>query len=223
LSLFSFEKSTSFQLIRAMLRISTFTGGIAQTNGYLVNTPTDTFLVDAPDGIAGWLRRQGVKVSHLLLTHQHFDHVLDAAEIQQEHGARVWAFAPFSRDLTLEVLFGFATGTSVSVPEFAVDEVLEGRNSIEVGGQTWKLAHVPGHSADSVTFYCEAEKLVFAGDVLFAGSIGRTDFPGGSEGLLLAGIEKHLLTLPDDTRVLPGHMEGTTIGEERQGNPFLEE
>lgn len=205
-----------------MLRISTFTGGIAQTNGYLVNTPTDTFLVDAPDGIASWLRHQGVKVSHLLLTHQHFDHVLDAAEIQQEHGARVWAFAPFSRDLTLEFLFGFATGTSVSVPEFAVDEVLEGRNSIEVGGLAWKLAHVPGHSADSVTFYGEAEKLLFGGDVLLAGSIGRTDFPGGSEEMLLAGIEAHLLALPDDTRVLPGHMEETTIGEERLGNPYLE-
>lgn len=205
-----------------MLRISMFTGGIAQTNGYLVNTPTDSFLVDAPDGVAHWLRHQGVKVSHLLLTHQHFDHVQDAAEIQQEHGARVWAFAPFSRELTLEFLFGFATGTSLSIAEYKVDEVLEGRDAIEVGGLTWKLAHIPGHSADSVTFYCEAEKLVFGGDVLFAGGVGRPDFPGGDLGTLVAGIRKHLLTLPDDTRVLPGHMEETTIGEERAGNPYVQ-
>lgn len=206
-----------------MLRISTFTGGIAQTNGYLVNTPTDSFLVDAPDGVADWLRGQGVRVSHLLLTHQHFDHVQDAAAIQQEHGARVWSFAPFSRELTLEFLFGFATGTSFSIAEYTVDEVLEGREAIEIAGLTWKLAHIPGHSADSVTFYCEAEKLVFGGDVLFAGSVGRPDFPGGDLHTLVAGIKKHLLILPDETRVLPGHMEETTIGDERVGNPYLEE
>jgi glyoxylase-like metal-dependent hydrolase (beta-lactamase superfamily II) len=205
-----------------MLRISTYTGGIAQTNGYLVNSPTDSFLVDAPDGVADWLRHQGVKVSHLLLTHQHFDHVQDAAAIQQEHGAKVWSFAPFSRELTLEFLMGFVSGTSFAIEEYTVDEVLEGRDAIEVGGLTWKLAHIPGHSADSVTFYCESEKLLFGGDVLFAGSIGRTDFPGGSLQTLLAGIQKHLLTLPDDTRVLPGHMEETTIGEERVGNLYLE-
>ncbi|HSI65349.1 MAG TPA: MBL fold metallo-hydrolase [Candidatus Saccharimonadia bacterium] len=206
-----------------MLSISIFTGGIAQTNGYLVNTPTDSFLVDAPDGIAAWLRQRGAKVSHLLLTHQHFDHVLDAAAVQREHGAKVWAFAPFSRKLTLEFLMGFVSGSSFEVSEFTVDEVLEGRGEVEIGGLTWKLAHVPGHSADSVTFYCEAEKLLFGGDVLFAGSIGRTDFPGGSEETLLSGIQQHLLTLPDDTKVLPGHMEETTIGEERTGNPYLEE
>lgn len=205
-----------------MLRISTFTGGIAQTNGYLVNAPTDSFLVDAPDGAADWLRRQGVKVAHLLLTHQHFDHVQDAAAIQQEHGAKIWAFAPFSRELTLEFLMGFVSGSSFAVREFTVDEVLEGRDEIQVAGLSWKLAHIPGHSADSITFHCEAERLLFGGDVLFAGGIGRTDFPGGSLKTLLAGIEKHLLTLPDDTRVLPGHMEETTIGEERLGNPYLE-
>jgi glyoxylase-like metal-dependent hydrolase (beta-lactamase superfamily II) len=206
-----------------MLSISTFTGGIAQTNGYLVNTSTDTFLVDAPDGIAAWLRQQGVRVSHLILTHQHFDHVLDAAAVQREHGARVWAFAPFSRKLTLEFLMGFVSGSSFEVQQFTVDEVLEGRGEAEIAGLKWQLAHIPGHSADSVTFYSEAEKLVFGGDVLFAGGIGRTDFPDGSLETLLSGIQKHLLTLPDETKVLPGHMEETTIGEEREVNPYLEE
>jgi glyoxylase-like metal-dependent hydrolase (beta-lactamase superfamily II) len=87
---------------------------------------------------------------------------------------------------------------------------------------TWKLAHVPGHSPDSVTFYSEPEKLLLAGDVLFAGSIGRTDFPGGSLDTLLQGIKKHVLTLPDETRVLPGHGPETTVGEEREGNPYLQ-
>ena len=204
-----------------MLKISCFTGGIAQTNGYLLETGDSALVVDAPDGIAGWLERQGKAVSHLLLTHQHFDHCQDTAALQRA-GARVWAFARFSRELTLEVLFGFATGTELTVEEFAVDEVLEGRGQVEIGGITWKLEHVPGHSPDSVTFYHEKEKLLMGGDVLFAGSIGRTDFPGGSLQQLLQGIQEKVLCLPDDTRVLPGHGPETTVGEERVGNPYLE-
>lgn len=204
-----------------MLKISCFTGGIAQTNGYLIETPTGSLVVDAPEGMADWLARQGRVVTDLLLTHQHFDHCQDAAAIQRA-GARVLAFAPFSRELTLEFLMGFVSGTRFEIEAFTVDEVLEGRSEVEAGGVTWKLAHVPGHALDSVTFYCEAERLLMGGDVLFAGSIGRTDFPGGSLKTLLHGIQKHLLTLPDDTRVLPGHGPATTIGEERESNPYIE-
>ena len=97
-----------------MLTISSFTGGIAQTNGWLMQTPQGHIAVDAPDGFAAWLAQQKIRVHTLLLTHQHFDHVQDAARIQREHGAHVAAFTNFSRDLTLEALFGFATGTSFS-------------------------------------------------------------------------------------------------------------
>ncbi len=206
-----------------MLEISTYVGGMTQTNGYLVKTPSESFLVDAPEGIASWLGKQGVKVSTLLLTHQHFDHVLDAAAIQKEHGARVCAYAPFSRDLTLELLMTFVSGSRFEVPAFTVDEVLEGRSEVEAGGLNWVVAHVPGHSADSITFYHAGEKLLFGGDALFAGSIGRTDFPGGSMETLVEGIRKHLLVLPDEVRLLPGHMEETTIGEERRSNPYISE
>lgn len=204
-----------------MLKISCFTGGIAQTNGYVVKTSTGNLVVDAPEGMSAWLRDRGEEVSDLLLTHQHFDHCQDAAAIQREHGARIHAFAPFSRELTLEFLMGFVSGTSFQVEAFTVDEVLEGKEQVEAGGVTWRLAHVPGHSLDSVTFYCAAERLLFGGDVLFAGSIGRTDFPGGSLEVLLDGIARHVLVLPDETRVLPGHGPETTIGEERDGNPYL--
>jgi hydroxyacylglutathione hydrolase len=203
-----------------MLTISCFTGGIAQTNGYLIEGGSSALAVDAPEGMADWLAGQGKAVSHLLLTHQHFDHCQDAAKLQRT-GARVLAFSPFSRDLTLEFLMGFVSGTRFEVEEFTVDDLLEGKAEIEAGGLSWRLAHVPGHSADSVTFYLEPEKLLMGGDVLFAGSVGRTDFPGGSFQVLREGIEKHLLTLPDDTRVMPGHGPETTIGEEREGNQFL--
>ena len=204
-----------------MSQITTYTGGIAATNGHLLSLPGGTVLVDAPDGIAAWLKKQNLRVDVLLLTHQHFDHVLDAAAVKAQHGCRVYAFAPFSRDLTLERLYGAVTGSSFSVPEFAVDEVLEGQSTLEALGATWGLYHVPGHSPDSLCFHLAAQNLLFGGDVLFLDGIGRTDFPGGSTELLLTGIETKLFPLPDETRVFPGHGDDTTIGRERAENPFL--
>ncbi|CAN5855509.1 MBL fold metallo-hydrolase [soil metagenome] len=204
-----------------MLQISCYTGGMAQTNGYLVESANGNFIVDAPEGMAGWLSRKSKKVSAILLTHQHFDHVQDAAAIKKEHEAKIYAHSPFARELTLEFLMGFVSGTRFEVEAFEVDELLEGKEELEVLGASWQLAHIPGHSVDSITFYQSMEKLVFGGDVLFQGSIGRTDFPNGSLEQLLQGIEIHMLTLPDDTRVLPGHGPGTTIGEERLENEYL--
>lgn len=205
-----------------MLKISTFTGGIAATNGYLVETPESAFIVDAPEGMAKWVQAQGkTNVPTLLLTHLHFDHVQDAAALRRELGCRIFAFAGFSRELTLEFLMGFVTGTRFEVEEFTVDVCLEGAAEVTAGGLNWRLAHVPGHSADSVIFYQPDEGVVFGGDVLMAGGVGRCDFPGGSESRLLAGIREHLLSLPDDTEVWPGHGPVTTIGVERETNPFL--
>lgn len=204
-----------------MNEISMFTGGIAQTNGYVLKLPGGTLLVDSPEGVAAWLKRRGVKVDALLLTHQHFDHVLGAAEVVADHGCKVFAWAPLSKDLTLERLFGAVTGTAYEVAEFTVDEVLEGRSKIEVLGERVSLFHIPGHSQDGVCFYLPARGLLFGGDVLFLDGVGRTDFPGGSFQQLAAGIEKHLWPLPDATVVYPGHGEDTTIGRERAENPFL--
>ena len=95
-----------------MTDISMFTGGIAQTNGYLVKLAGGTILVDAPEGVAGWLKRLGVKVEALLLTHQHFDHVLDAAAVVADHGCKAYAWSPLSKDLTLEALFGAVPGSA---------------------------------------------------------------------------------------------------------------
>ncbi|WP_395746229.1 MBL fold metallo-hydrolase [Prosthecobacter sp.] len=196
-----------------------YTGGIAVTNGYLLSLPGGNLLVDAPEGVAAWLRQQNLKVDALFLTHQHFDHVLDAAEIQAEHGCRVYAFAPYSRDLTLEILFGAVMGSPFSVPPFTVDEVLEGKSQIDALGETWKLYHVPGHSPDSLCFHLPGQNLLFDGDVLLLDGVCRTDFPGCSLRQLLSGIEEKLFVLPDATRVFPGHGDDTTIGRERRENP----
>lgn len=205
-----------------MPEILTYTGGLFATNAHLLRLPGGTVLVDAAEGTAAWLREQGAHVDLLLLTHQHLDHVQDAALIKAEHGCPIVAYAPFSRDLTLERLLGMFTGCSLEVPEFAVDELLEGESSLDAVGETWKLYHVPGHSPDSLCFHLEDQHVLFGGDVLFRGGIGRTDFPGGSTRQLIGGIQSKLLVLPDATRVFPGHGEDTTIGRERLENPLLQ-
>jgi len=205
-----------------MFTLLSFTGGIAQTNGYLFQTDSASVVFDAPEGMAEWLAEQNVRLDALVLTHQHFDHVLDAARIKEEHGCPILAFAPFSRDLTLERLYGAVTGSSFSVDEFVVDQVLEGKDTVGIGGLNWQLLHIPGHSPDSLCFHQPEKRIVFGGDVLFLDGVGRTDFPGGSGRLLLSGIESKLLALPDETRIYPGHGPDTTIGREREENPFLQ-
>ncbi|MCB1210688.1 MAG: MBL fold metallo-hydrolase [Verrucomicrobiales bacterium] len=206
-----------------MFSIAHFTGGIAQTNGYLFSQGDTHFVFDAPEGMAHWLEVQKVKVSALFLTHQHFDHVMDAAKIQTQHGCPTLAFAAYSQDLTLEKLYGMFTGTHLSIPPFSVDQVLTGKTEVTVDELRWELLHIPGHSPDSICFYRPEDGIVFGGDVLFLDGIGRTDFPGGGLQQLLQGIQTKLLTLPDTTRILPGHGPSTTVGRERQQNPMLDE
>lgn len=204
-----------------MLVPETYTGGMVSTNGFLFRLPGFTVLVDAPHGINAWLQSAGVKVDALFLTHQHFDHVQDAAVVKESHGCPIYAWSAFDRNLTLETFFGAVTGTSLHVPEYSVDVLLEGKDSLAAGDLTWELFHVPGHSLDSVCFFQKDHQLLFGGDVLFCGGMGRTDFPGGSTEQLISGIQQKLWPLPETTRVFPGHGSPTTLGRERRENPYL--
>jgi hydroxyacylglutathione hydrolase len=196
------------------MKISTYTGGMVQTNGYLVESIDGNYLVDAPEGISDWLDEKGVRVDALYLTHQHYDHVEDVAELQKR-GVKVFGWAEYSKDLTLENYLA-----SLGIPQvepYQVDELIpEGEGKyFHIPTQ---VSHVPGHSTDSITFYLKDAGVVFVGDALFAGSIGRYDLPGGDFDLLISGIKEKLLTLPDDTRVLSGHGPATTIGREKLSN-----
>jgi glyoxylase-like metal-dependent hydrolase (beta-lactamase superfamily II) len=201
------------------MKITSYIGGITQTNGYLVRTDAGTFLVDAPEGIADWLAGNHISVSDVLLTHQHYDHVMDAAALQAG-GARLHAYAAYSQELTLEAA-ARAWGMPISVQPYRIDSLLDMDQALRIAGLEISLAHVPGHAADSVIFHLPDHGVVFSGDTLFAGSIGRTDLPGGSSSQLLAGINRHLLGLPPETRVLSGHGPTTSIAREIAGNPFI--
>lgn len=203
------------------MRLTLFTGGFCQTNGYLVETTEGNFLVDAPEGVAAWLDQRGTRVDHLLLTHQHFDHVLDAAAVQAA-GARLHAMEPYSTDFTLELLFS-QYGMTVTVAPYQVDYLLDADSAapLELCGLRFTLYHIPGHSPDSLVFHLPEFELAFSGDTLFAGSIGRTDLPRGGQRMLVEGITRHLLALPPQTKLLPGHGPATTVGAEQRSNPYL--
>ena len=201
------------------MRIHCFTGGMVQTNAYLLESTEGNLLVDAPEGVATWLESKGVSVDALLLTHQHYDHVTDAASLQKK-GVRIHAFSPYSPALTLEDA-ARAWGMPISIMPFEVDSPIDINTPLKLCGAEIHSSHVPGHSTDSVTFYLPQANVVFAGDTLFAGSIGRTDLPGGSTTQLIDGIRRHLLTLPPQTTVFSGHGPHTTIGDELADNPFL--
>ncbi len=202
------------------MKISLFTGGFVQTNGYLIETPDGNVLIDAPEGIADWITGRGVRVDDVLLTHQHYDHVMDAAALGAL-GSRLHAIEDYSTELTLEDTVR-AWGMPITVTPYQIDRRFTAMGPLHLAGLEFSLAHVPGHSLDSVTLHLSDHGVVFSGDTLFAGSIGRTDLPGGSTPQLLAGIARHLMNLPPATRVLPGHGPATTIGEEADGNPYLD-
>ena len=197
-----------------MLNIKCFTGGFAATNGYLVEGPEGLILVDAPEGVSDWLDELGIEITDLVLTHLHFDHVLDAAKVR-DRGVRVYSFAELSQDLSLEVMFGEIFEGAFAVAPFESDELLEGRAALEVAGIEFELLHVPGHSPDSLCFYSREHGEIFGGDVLMAGGYGRTDFPHGDEALLFSGIKEKLFTLDDSVVVHSGHGEDTTLGAEK--------
>ncbi len=203
-----------------MIEPLVYTGGMAQTNGYLFEAPGGWVLVDAPEGIRPWLEALAIKPRLLLLTHQHYDHVLDAAAVCSWSGCAVWAYAAPDTELTLE-MFLQAAGLDVAVEPFVVERCLGGGTDTDIAGWPCAIRHVPGHAHDALTFHFPDQQMVFSGDTLFAGGVGRTDLPGGSWPQLLDGIRRHLLVLPDETVVYPGHGDPSTIGSEKSGNPFL--
>lgn len=204
----------------ADMEMDFFTGGIFDTNCFFL--PAHGILVDAPQEAADWLSERGYRVKTLLLTHGHIDHVWDAARIQREHGARVLCHAdcaPMVSDAQFFIRLGFNWEIETLTPDLLIGET----PSLNVEGLAFQVLLVPGHCPGSLCFFQKDERVLFGGDVLFAGSIGRTDLPGGDHPLLLNGIREKLWPLGDDVKVLPGHGPATTLGHERKTNPFVGE
>jgi glyoxylase-like metal-dependent hydrolase (beta-lactamase superfamily II) len=174
---------------------------------------------DEPQEILAMARDMGVRIKHIANSHAHIDHVLGVAAIREETGA---TFLLHPGDI--DILRGTARsargwmGMEIAQPPDP-DAFLADGDRIDVDGLQLTVLHTPGHTQGSVCFL--ANGVLFAGDTLFAGSIGRTDLPGGDYDQEMASIVDRLLVLPDDTIVLPGHMQQTTIGHERARNPYI--
>jgi glyoxylase-like metal-dependent hydrolase (beta-lactamase superfamily II) len=201
----------------------------AQTNAYIVHDGHDgvATLVDVPpdpERIGEVVQQLGLTVGSVLLTHGHVDHSGGAGEISARHGSEVFVhpdddFLTLHPEEQLMQIFGMKPPGSYDVPEKLTD--LEDGQILDLGGIRFETRHTPGHTPGHCCFYVEAEGTLFSGDQLFAGSVGRTDLPGGSTSQLLESMSSKVLTLDDHVRVLPGHGPETTIGTERSSNPFL--
>jgi len=194
-------------------------------NSWLVGCPESgrAALVDPGGHVPQLLqaaRDHGLEIVDIWLTHAHIDHVTGVAEAVEATGAPVWLHPDDLRLYEAVEQQGAMFGLQITPPPPPDHELAAGQ-TLELGSLRAEVRFVPGHSPGHVAFWFAAQQVVIAGDCLFAGSIGRTDLPGGSYGTLMDSIREQLLPLGDEVRVLPGHGPETTIGRERSSNPFV--
>jgi hydroxyacylglutathione hydrolase len=208
-------------MILEMLTVSPF-----QENCYIIGDGQSGVgaVVDPGDEaarIALAVEQTDLDVASIIITHAHIDHVGAVAALVDEYACPVLMHAeaePMLEQLpTQAMMMGLKFG---KVP--AVDHYIGDEEVLEVGDLKLRSLYTPGHAPGHLAFYIEDQGLVLSGDALFAGSVGRVDLPGGSMEVLMRSIEERLLTLPDETRVFPGHGPQTEIGNERASNPFLQ-
>lgn len=205
--------------------LETFAVGPLQCNCTLLGDEEagEAIVIDPGDEVARIHKRLtelGLKLKQILITHAHIDHVGGALKLKRLTGAPI-----LLNENDLPLLGMMATQAAwlgMPVPETAPpDESLADGMNVGLDRYPAEVLHTPGHTQGSVCLHFAPMKMVIAGDTLFAGSIGRTDLPGGNYGRIIDSINTRLLALPDETRVFPGHGPATTIGEERKSNPFL--
>ena len=209
------------------IKIKVLTLGPFASNAYLVaDAETGNAIlidpVDEADAILAAARAENWHIKLMLATHAHLDHVLASAAIKDALDIPFWIHetcAPLLEEIPLQgMFFGLGELPAAATPDRLLTTESE---LIALDGIELRSLYTPGHAPGHLSFYMAAQKILFSGDSLFAGSIGRTDLPGGDHDLLMRSIIDQLMILDDDVQVLPGHMGATSIGRERRSNPFL--
>lgn len=206
------------------MKIERFVMGMVSTNCYLIiNEETkETVIVDpadCPQRFTDHIAEEGLKIVAVILTHGHYDHIMGIPELLKHYPVPVYACQEEKQVLT-DPRANLSAMSGGSYVYDGATYVKDGQ-VLELAGCQFKVMHTPGHTPGGCCYYIESEKILLSGDTLFCGSVGRTDFPGGSMSDLVRGIKEKLMVLPDDVQVLPGHMDLSTIGFERANNPFL--
>lgn len=205
--------------------IVTIPVGELEANCYVVwkEGSKEAFVIDPgaePDAIEGVIKEEGLKVKYIVNTHGHFDHVGAGGAIKSSLGGVIAVHRDDAELLADAHEHGIIFG--VKAPKQpSPDLLLNGDELLEAEGLSFRVIHTPGHTKGGICLYSRKEGLLFTGDTLFAGSVGRTDFPGGSYEDLMDSIKRNILPLGDSVKVYPGHGPETTIREEKASNPFL--
>ena len=203
------------------MRVETFSLGPIETNSYLAVEGSQAVAVDAggdPAPMFRYLSSRSLTLTHILLTHLHFDHTYGAKALQTATGAAILAGAKDAYLLKTELGRGGFMEFPL-VEQFDYTPADEGE--IELLGQPCKVLATPGHSPGSLSYYFPRAGAVFSGDLIFHGSVGRTDFPGGSQETLLASVKEKIFTLAPVTIIYPGHGPETSASRERLHNPYF--
>lgn len=180
------------------------------------------YYADEQDMLSDYITDNKLKVKYLLATHLHLDHSFGNRYVYKTFGTGLTANPEDA--FLLENMNEQASMFGIQLPDTPISishDIVEG-DTFKIGRYTLQAIHVPGHSPGSIVYYCREEGIAFGGDVLFRGSIGRTDLPGGNYNQLITGIRQKLLALPESTVVYSGHGPSTTIGFEKDKNPYLQ-
>jgi glyoxylase-like metal-dependent hydrolase (beta-lactamase superfamily II) len=210
------------------VHFETLTVGELETNCYLISeSPPDAIVIDAggsADEIIAHLEAAGLAPTTLVATHGHADHIIANAALRERYVGMRIAIGRLDAEMLSSPAQNMSLVIGRQVKSPPADRLLEEGDLVEVGGVCLRVIHTPGHSPGSISLCAEdfgGAPAVFAGDTLFAGSVGRCDIPGGSWSELLAAIREKIYALPDETRVFPGHGPPTTVGHEKRTNPFV--
>lgn len=198
--------------------------GSVRTNTYFLKNKeiNELLIIDpaaCPDQIIATINKMQAKPVGILLTHGHFDHILAVDDIRKEYNIPVYASEKEKNTLSDPMIN--LTGMGMKATTVKADQYLKDLDVFEAAGFKIQMLATPGHTEGSCCYYISEENVLFSGDTLFCGSVGRTDFPTGSMGEITRSVRRLVDSLPEETEVFPGHDSATTIGYEKRNNPFV--
>ena len=207
------------------MQIERFIVGMVGTNCYVVSNEetSECFLVDPgaySDKVIAYIREHELKPQAILLTHGHFDHIMGIDKVIDRYGK----MPVYVEESDLELLHTPSMNESTVYTNgysYPGGEVIHDGDVLHLIGEDFRVIHTPGHTQGGVCYYVEKEGVLFSGDTLFCCSVGRSDFATSSTSALIRSIKEKLFLLPDETKVFPGHMGATTIGNEKVNNPYV--